>query len=86
MHRDAAAIVNTTPVGMYPQTGVSPVSLTEFPELEGVLDVIYNPARTQLLLDAENLNIPTENGLWMLVAQAKKAEEYFNGESNDNRQ
>ena len=79
LHRDAAVIVNTTPVGMYPNTGVSPVDLSCFPKLEGVLDVIYNPARTQLLLDAEKLGLPHENGLWMLVAQAKEAAEYFGG-------
>lgn len=78
-HTDAAAIVNTTPVGMYPNTGVSPIDLGLFPHLEGVLDVIYNPARTQLLLDAEKLGIPRENGLWMLVAQAKEAAEVFTG-------
>lgn len=79
LHRDAAAIVNTTPVGMYPNTSVSPIDLELFPHLEGVLDVIYNPARTQLLLDAEKLGIPRENGLWMLVAQAKEAAEVFTG-------
>lgn len=79
LHRDAAAIVNATPVGMYPNTGVSPIDLALFPHLEGVLDVIYNPARTQLLLDAEKLGIPWENGLWMLVAQAKEAAEVFTG-------
>ena len=78
-HTDAAAIVNTTPVGMYPNTGVSPIDLGLFPHLEGVLDVIYNPARTQLLLDAEKLGVPRENGLWMLVAQAKEAAEVFTG-------
>ena len=78
-HTDAAAIVNTTPVGMYPNTGVSPIDLALFPNLEGVLDVIYNPARTQLLLDTEKLGIPRENGLWMLVAQAKEAAEVFTG-------
>ena len=80
---DAAAIVNATPVGMYPNTGVSPVDLKRFPKLEGVLDVIYNPARTQLLLDAEALHIPCANGLWMLVAQAKESAEYFTGTSID---
>ena len=79
VHQDAAVIVNTTPVGMYPNTGVSPVDLSCFPTLEGVLDVIYNPAKTQLLLDAEKLGLPHENGLWMLVAQAKEAAEYFGG-------
>ena len=78
-HADAAVIVNTTPVGMYPNTGVSPVDLTIFPHLEGVLDVIYNPARTQLLLDAQERGVQQENGLWMLVAQAKEAAEHFGG-------
>lgn len=79
LHRDASVIVNTTPVGMYPKTGVAPLDLKAFPKLLGVLDVIYNPARTQLLLDAEALGLPNENGLWMLVAQAKEAAEYFGG-------
>ncbi len=82
-HEDVAVIVNATPVGMYPNTGVSPVDLKRFPKLEGVLDVIYNPARTQLLLDAEALHIPCANGLWMLVAQAKESAEYFTGTSID---
>ena len=77
LHADASVIVNATPVGMYPNTGVSPIDLNRFPKLEGVLDVIYNPAKTKLLLDAEALGIPHENGLWMLVAQAKEASEYF---------
>ena len=79
LHQDAAMIVNTTPVGMYPNAGVSPVDLDMFPYLEGVLDIIYNPARTKLLLDAAERNIPCENGLWMLVAQAKEAAEWFTG-------
>lgn len=81
LHTDAAVIVNTTPVGMYPNTGVSPIDLTLFPALEGVLDVVYNPARTQILLDSEQLGLPCQNGLWMLVAQAKEAAEYFTGAS-----
>ena len=83
LHADAAAIVNTTPVGMYPHTGVSPIDLSNFPKLEGVLDVVYNPARTQLLLDAEKLGLLCQNGLWMLVAQAKEASEYFTGQAID---
>ncbi|MDO5545710.1 MAG: shikimate kinase [Eubacteriales bacterium] len=79
LHADASVIVNATPVGMYPNTGVSPIDLSRFPKLEGVLDVIYNPAKTKLLLDAESLGIPHKNGLWMLVAQAKEASEYFTG-------
>ena len=77
LHADARVIVNTTPVGMYPNTGKAPLDLSRFPLLEGVLDLIYNPARTQLLLDAERLGIPAMNGLWMLVAQAKKSAEWF---------
>ena len=79
LHSDARILVNATPVGMYPDNGISPVDFTLFPQLEGVLDLIYNPARTQLLLDAEKLGIPSNNGLWMLVAQAKEAAECFTG-------
>ncbi len=76
-HTDAALIVNTTPVGMYPNNGVAPLDIGRFPHVEGVLDLIYNPARTQLLLDCEKYGIPGWNGLWMLVAQAKKSAEWF---------
>ncbi len=76
-HADASVIVNTTPVGMYPNTGVSPLDLAKFPKLEGVLDLVYNPARTKLLLDAQMRGLITENGLWMLVAQAKESAEWF---------
>ncbi len=79
LHQDASLIVNTTPVGMYPNVGVSPVDLSAFPNLEGVLDVVYNPAKTQLLLDAEKLGITAVNGLWMLVAQAKESAQWFTG-------
>ena len=78
-HADAAVICNCTPVGMYPGNGTSPIDLDLFPKLEGVLDVIYNPARTQLLLDAESRGLVAENGLWMLIAQAKEASEWFQG-------
>ena len=77
LHRDARILVNATPVGMYPNNGISPVDLSLLPNLEGVLDMIYNPARTKLLLDAEAKGIVAENGLWMLVAQAKEASELF---------
>lgn len=76
---DASVIVNATPVGMYPNAGVSPVDLSIFPNLEGVLDLIYNPARTRLLLDAESRGLVAVNGLWMLVAQAKESAEWFSG-------
>lgn len=77
LHRDASLIVNATPVGMYPNAGESPVELDLFPALEGVLDIIYNPARTKLLLEAEHRGLVTENGLWMLVAQAKESAQWF---------
>lgn len=79
-HADAAVIANTTPVGMYPNTGKSALSLEGFPRLEGVLDAVYNPARTQILLDAERRGLAAVNGLWMLVAQAKESAEWFTGE------
>ena len=82
-HSDCAVLVNATPVGMYPNVGVSPVDLSLFPHLEGVIDMIYNPARTQLLLDAEARDLVAENGLWMLVAQAKEAAEWFTGRPID---
>ena len=72
-HADAAVLVNTTPVGMYPNNGESPVELQRLPKLEAVLDLIYNPARTRLILDAEARGIPCESGLYMLVAQAAQA-------------
>ena len=80
LHRDTAAIVNTTPLGMYPNNGTAAVDVGQFPNLEGVMDLVYNPARTQLLLDCEKYGIPAFNGLWMLVAQAKKSAEWFLGE------
>ena len=79
LHQDTSAIVNTTPVGMYPDTMVSPVDLDQFPKLEAVLDIVYNPARTKLLMDAAAKGIPTENGLWMLIAQAKESSQWFTG-------
>lgn len=78
-HADAAIIANTTPVGMYPNTGKSALQLDGFPKLEGVLDAVYNPARTQILLDAESRGLVAVNGLWMLVAQAKESAEWFTG-------
>ena len=72
-HADAALLVNTTPVGMYPDNGAAPLSLRAFPALKAVFDVIYNPARTALLLEAEALGIPAFGGLAMLVAQAAES-------------
>ena len=76
-HRDAEVLVNATPVGMYPDTDAAPVDLRTFPGCKGVIDLIFNPARTGLLLQAEALGIQSVNGLSMLVAQAKAAEELF---------
>ncbi len=78
-HADAQIIANATPVGMYPNNGASPLDLAGFPRLEGVLDLIYNPARTALLLQAERRGIACNGGLGMLVAQAKRAAELFTG-------
>lgn len=78
-HKDTALIVNATPVGMYPDTDKSPLSLDIFPYLEGVIDLIYNPARTKLMQEAQHRGIVAENGLYMLVAQAKESAEWFSG-------
>ncbi len=80
---DTDVIINCTPVGMYPKNLVSPIELGRFECLEGVADMIYNPAATRLLLDAERLGIRRTNGLSMLVAQAKRATELFLGEKID---
>ena len=82
-HADVQVLVNTTPVGMYPENGASPIRLSAFPRCEGVLDVIYNPLRTALLLDAEERGIPAAGGLWMLVAQAWHAARLFLDRSCD---
>lgn len=77
----AQIVINCTPVGMYPHNGISPITLAKLPQCEGVIDMIYNPARTELLLEAQKLGIPCSNGLPMLVAQAKRACELFLEES-----
>lgn len=82
-HYDADVIVNATPVGMFPDVGKAPVRLADFTRCSGVIDLIYNPARTRLLLEAEQLGIPYTNGLPMLVSQAKKSCEIFTGETID---
>ena len=82
-HSDCDVIINTTPVGMYPNNGVSPVPLDVFPKLSGVVDVIYNPEKTALILDSAERGIRCISGLYMLSAQAKEAAEYFTGEKID---
>ena len=79
-HCDADLLVNATPVGMFPHADVSPLSkeeLSAFTSLQCVIDLIYNPLRSQLLLDAESLGILNANGLKMLVAQAARASSLF---------
>ncbi len=84
-HNDAEIIINTTPVGMYPNCGVSPIDISRFSMLCGVADVIYNPKRTRLLLDAQKRGIPTAGGLSMLVSQAVEADRlFFSREKNEN--
>ena len=83
LHYDANLLVNATPVGMFPHAGVSPLSkeeLSSFTSLQCVIDLIYNPLRSQLLLDAESLGILNANGLKMLVAQAARASSLFLGQ------
>ena len=82
-HADAAVIVNTTLVGMFPHNGEAAVDLTAFPACEAVLDVEYNPARTALLLQAERRGIRCAGGLYMLVGQAKRSAELFTGRPID---
>ena len=77
--KDAEIIVNATPVGMYPNNEDSPIDLADFESCEGVLDLIYNPARTTLVCEAQKRNIKFAGGLSMLVAQAKRACEIFTG-------
>lgn len=85
-HYDAKVIVNATPVGMFPNNGQTLVELERFTECGCVLDVIYNPLRTKLVLDAEALGIKAAGGLYMLVAQAARACELFIGKKIDEAQ
>ena len=78
-HADAQVLVNTTPVGMYPHTGELPADPALFPACEGVLELIYNPRRTALAFRAAERGISCSEGLSMLTAQAKAAEELFFG-------
>lgn len=76
-HLDAQILVNTTPVGMYPKVEESPIDAALFSGCESVVDIVYNPLKTKLLLQSEELGIKGINGLEMLVAQAKYAVEFF---------
>ena len=77
LHKDVEVIINTTPCGMYPNNYSMPVDIDEFSKLEGVIDAVYNPLRTQLVSKALKKGIKAEGGLYMLVAQAVKACEIF---------
>ncbi len=76
-HTDAQIIINTTPVGMYPNSYASPIDLNKFSNLSAVLDAVYNPIRTQLVIDAQKRGAYAEGGLYMLVSQAVHAIELF---------
>ena len=80
IHNDAEIIINTTPVGMYPEAREVPVNLDCFSKLQAVVDVIYNPLNTRLILSAKEKGIKVAQGLYMLVAQAYRAAELFCGE------
>lgn len=80
-YKTAQIIINCTPIGMYPHNPANLIDITQFTKLEGVVDLIYNPRRTILLLQAEMMNIPHCDGLPFLVAQGVKAANHFQDES-----
>ncbi len=76
-HRDVDIIINTTPLGMFPNNFACPIDIADFPKLSGVIDAVYNPLKTQLICDAKRRGIKAEGGLYMLVAQGVAASEIF---------
>lgn len=84
-YKDVDVIVNATPVGMVPNHNATPIDLTHFTQIECVIDIVYNPLKTELLLQAEELNIQSLGGLEMLVAQAKEAIEIFTNKKFDDQ-
>ena len=80
-YETAQIIINCTPIGMYPHNPANLIDITQFSKLEGVVDLIYNPRRTILLLQAEMMEIPHCDGLPFLVAQGVEAANHFHGES-----
>lgn len=78
---DAEIIINTTPSGMFPNNGEIPIDISAMPRLYGVIDAVYNPLQTGLVLKAKERGIPAEGGLYMLAAQAARAEELFSERS-----
>ncbi len=85
-HFDSEIIINTTPVGMYPGNGRTPVNIDDFKNCQGVVDLIYNPNKTKLVLDAMAKSLPATGGLEMLVAQSKRASELFTGRQIDDEE
>ncbi len=79
-HSDAEVIINTTPCGMFPHKRESAVDIDKFPKLCAVVDAVYNPLRSKIVLDAKNKGINAVGGLYMLVAQAAFAAEFFTGQ------
>lgn len=77
IYKDIDVIINTTPIGMFPNNFTKPCEVSKFTRLSGVIDVVYNPLKTQLILDAEKQGISAEGGLYMLVAQGVLASEIF---------
>ena len=82
-HSDTSIIINTTPVGMFPEIFASPINVEKFSSLSGVIDAVYNPLVTKLVADAKNKGIPAESGLYMLVGQAIRAYEIFMDKTAD---
>ena len=84
-HNDAEIIINTTPVGMFPKSDARPIDISEFTKLEGILDAIYNPLRTNLVQDGQERGIPASGGLYMLSGQAVFASAIFQGIETDTK-
>ena len=80
LHSDAEVIVNTSPVGMFPNVDATPIDLTPYNNLEACVDIIFNPDVTRFLADGAKKGAIAVNGLYMLVAQAVYACEHFTGE------
>ncbi len=76
-HNNAEIIINTTPVGMYPKIGFTPIDLNDYPNVTAIVDAVYNPLRSKLVYDARKKGIKATGGLYMLVAQAAVAAEKF---------
>ena len=82
-HANAQIIINTTPSGMFPNNGMAAINAAAFPQLEGIIDAVYNPLETALVMQGKRLGVPAEGGLYMLVAQAIVAAEHFLGRALD---